>query len=82
LEPYQKRKVDRQIIAICNVYGVSELYTDDRGLANSARLCGITPISLVEIPVPESARQHVLQLARHDDLPESEDDLSDTTEQL
>ena len=72
LEPYQKRKVDRQIVAICKVYGVTELYTDDAGLAKSARLCGITPISLSEVPIPDAARQHSLDLEPHEELPEPE----------
>lgn len=74
LEPYQKRKVDRQIVAICKVYGVAELYTDDIGLAKSARLCGITPISLSEVPIPETARQHSLELEPHEELPEPDND--------
>lgn len=74
LEPYQKRKVDRQIVAICKVYGVTELYTDDSGLAKNARLCGITPISLSEVPIPDTSRQHTLQLDAHEELPEPEND--------
>jgi predicted nucleic acid-binding protein len=74
LEPYQKRKVDRQIVAICKVYGVTELYTDDSGLAKRARLCGITPISLSEVPIPDTARQHLLELEPHEELPEPEND--------
>lgn len=72
-EPYQKVKVDRQIIAICKVYGVSEIYTDDRGLANRARLCGITPISISEVAFPDSARQGSLGLEEHEPIPEAED---------
>ena len=74
LEPYQKRKVDRQIIAICKVYGATELYTDDKGMANRARMCGITPISLSEIGVPDTVRQGELSLEPHDDIPEPERD--------
>lgn len=72
-EPYQKVKVDRQIIAICKVYGVSEIYTDDGGLANRARMCGITSISISEIAIPDSARQGELALEQHDPIPEAED---------
>ena len=74
LDTWQKRKVDRQIIAVCKVYGVTEIYTDDSGLANRARLCGITPVSLFEIAVPDEARQGTLDLAPHDELPEPESD--------
>lgn len=73
-EPYQKRKVDRQIIAICKVYGTTEIYTDDKGLSKAAGLCGITPVSLSEIPIPETARQGNLALEPHEELPEPEDD--------
>ncbi|MER8846907.1 hypothetical protein [Mesorhizobium australicum] len=73
-EPYQKRKVDRQIIAICKVYGVIELYTDDTSLANFARLCGVTPISIREVPLPESAKQHEFKLEQHEDIPKADDD--------
>lgn len=73
LEPYQKRKVDRQIIAICKAYGVTELYTDDRGLSSRARMCGITPISICEIAIPDSARQGEFQLEQHDPIPVAED---------
>jgi len=73
-EPYQKVKVDRQIIAICKVYGVTELYTDDGGLSKRARLCGITPLALADLPIPESVRQGEFELERHEDLPEADDD--------
>jgi predicted nucleic acid-binding protein len=72
-EAYQKVKVDRQIIAICKVYGVTEIYTDDDGLSKRARMCGITPVSLCELPIPDSARQGVLELEQHDPIPEVED---------
>lgn len=73
-EPYQKRKVDRQILAICRVYGATDLYTDDHSLANLARLCGITPIGIAEIPIPDGARQGKLNLEPHEDLPSPEDE--------
>jgi predicted nucleic acid-binding protein len=73
LDTYQKRKVDRQIVAICKVNGVTEIYTDDPGLANRARLCGITPIAIEEIPVPDSARQGKLQLEPHEEIPKADD---------
>lgn len=73
-EPYQKRKVDRQILAICKVAGVTDLYTDDGGLAGLARLCGITPISISECHIPDSSRQGDLLLQPHDTLPEADDD--------
>ena len=74
-EPYQKRKVDRQIIAICKVKGVTDLYTDDKGLSDLARLCGMNPIPLIDCPVPDGARQMPLTgLEPHDPIPEGERD--------
>lgn len=72
-EPYQKIKVDRQIIAICRVYGASELYTDDGNLAKRSRLCGVIPKGIADLPVPEAARQLTLELDRHEPLPRPEE---------
>lgn len=74
LEPYQKIKVDRQIIAICRVNGVTELYTDDDGLGKRARLCGIVPIGIADIPLPEGDRQIAMDLEPHEELAEAEND--------
>lgn len=75
LDTYQKRKVDRQIIAICKVVGATEIFTDDRGLSNRAKLCGITPVSIADCPVPDSERQgNFFQLAQHEELPKAEND--------
>lgn len=73
-EPYQKRKVDRQIIAICKVKGVTDLYTDDKGLSDLARLCGINPIPLNDCSIPDSAKQMPLGLEQHEALPDAEND--------
>lgn len=75
-EPYQKRKVDRQIIAICRVYDVTELYTDDKGLTKRAQLCGITSVCISDCPIPAKARQGNLNLEQHEEIPRSEDDES------
>lgn len=79
-EPYQKIKVDRQIIAVCRVNGVSEIYTDDGGLANRARMCGIIPIGIAEVPIPDTARQGNLDLQPHDAIPEPDDEGRDNTD--
>ena len=71
-QPYQKLKVDRQILAICKVAGCDTLYTDDKNLIGSAKLCGIATVRLCDLPIPESARQGKLDLEPHDELPESE----------
>lgn len=40
-EPWQKIKVDRQIVAIAKVAGVSEIITDDAGLRSTALTAGL-----------------------------------------
>lgn len=72
-EPYQKIKVDRQIIAICRVYGVTELYSDDIGLRNRAVMCGITVIRTEDIPLPAIDAQIQLDLQGHAEIPDGED---------
>ena len=55
--PYQKIKVDRQIIAICKVNGVTEIYSDDKSLATWARMCKIKTIRSEDIPLPDGDNQ-------------------------
>jgi predicted nucleic acid-binding protein len=52
--PYQKIKVDRQIVAICKIAGVQTLYACDKPLTNYARLAGLNVIGLHELPLPPS----------------------------
>ena len=59
-EPWQKVKFDRQIIAICRVEGVTELYTDDHNLGRRAVLCGIAAIRTADLPIPSADAQAVL----------------------
>jgi predicted nucleic acid-binding protein len=77
LQPYQKVKVDRQILAICKTARCDTLYTDDKSLIASAKLCGIQTVRLCDLPIPDSARQHKFDLEPHDELPEMEDDEAD-----
>lgn len=73
LEPYQKIKLDRQIIAICKVSGVTTIYTDDKGVATRAKMCGIEAIGIAAIKIPESSKQMRLDLEQHTELPEADD---------
>lgn len=77
LEPWQKMKVDRQIIAIAKVADCEKILTEDDGLGNRARLCDIEPVKIVDIPIPESAKQGALQLEDHDEIPAAESDASE-----
>ena len=56
-EPYQKSKLDRQIVAIAKANSCSKLYTTDRGLKNFAERVGLDVRHLADIPIPDSARQ-------------------------
>jgi hypothetical protein len=76
-QPYQKVKVDRQILAICRVTVATRVYTDDKSLIECAKLCGIATMRPCDLPIPETARQHKLDLEPHEDLPETEDDEAD-----
>lgn len=55
--PWQKIKVDRQIIAICKVNGVELLYTDDGGLRGAAARAGLATMGIHELPIPDESRQ-------------------------
>lgn len=55
--PWQKLKVDRQIIAICKVNGVTLLYTDDSNLRTVATRAGLATMGIHELPIPEASRQ-------------------------
>lgn len=74
LQPYQKVKVDRQILAICKTSNCDTLYTDDKSLIETAKLCGIETMRLCDLPIPDSARQQALDLEPHEELPEVEDE--------
>ena len=69
VEPYQKMKIDRQIIAIAKVAGCDKILTEDGGLGNRARLCEIEPIKIADLPIPDSAKQGELQLEEHEEIP-------------
>lgn len=77
LEPKQKVKFDRQILAVCKVAQCSILYTDDRGLIASAERCGIATSRIADLAIPDEARQHRLDLEPHEDLPKSEGETDD-----
>lgn len=74
LEPWQKIKVDRQILAICRVAKCETFYTDDKSLINLAERCGIKTVRLCDLPIPDSLRQGELELERHEELPEVDDE--------
>ncbi len=68
LEPWQKMKIDRQIIAIAKVANCEKILTEDEGLGNRARLCDIEPLKLADLPIPDSAKQGQLW-EEHEEIP-------------
>lgn len=50
--PWQKVKMDRQIIAIARVHGASRIYSDDNGVFQFAGKIGLPVIRTWELPVP------------------------------
>jgi hypothetical protein len=53
--PWQKVKVDRQIVAIARVNSARAIYSDDAGVATFATKLGLTVIRTWELPLPEAA---------------------------
>jgi predicted nucleic acid-binding protein len=62
-----KIKFDRQIVAIAKVAGATAIYSDDGELIAFAEANGIKCIRVVDLPIPESARQHQLPLTPPDE---------------
>lgn len=71
--PWQKVKVDRQIVAIARVHGATEIYSDDGDVAALGALAKIKVISLSDLPLPPERAQLSLEL-------ESTADRTTTTE--
>ena len=55
--PWQKVKIDRQIIAIARVHGVSCIYSDDDGVAAFAGKIGLTVVQTWSMPLPPENQQ-------------------------
>ena len=50
--PWQKVKVDRQIVAIAKVHGVDELYSDDDDVRRLAEADGVAVKGIADLPLP------------------------------
>lgn len=50
--PYQKIKVDRQIVSICKIAGVHTIYACDKSLSNFASRFGIKVVGVHELDLP------------------------------
>ena len=53
---------------------MTELYTDDKALGNRAVSCGVIPIGIGSIPIPDKSRQGRLNLEQQEDLPSNDED--------
>jgi predicted nucleic acid-binding protein len=51
-EPWQKVKIDRQIVAIARTNNAERIYSDDQGLAAFARTLEMEVVSSWDLPVP------------------------------
>ena len=56
-DPWQKIKIDRQIIAVSKVNNADSLYTDDTGVRAHAQLAGLRVWSSGELPAPPRAQE-------------------------
>jgi hypothetical protein len=73
-EPWQKIKLDRQIVAICKVASVDTLYAMDPSLANFARTSGMDVKGVHELSLPPESPQLTmdkwLEAAAQEDAPD------------
>ncbi len=53
--PWQKVKVDRQVLAVARAEGATRVYTDDANLVEFARKLGMDVFSTWDLPMPEVA---------------------------
>jgi hypothetical protein len=61
-EPWQKVKIDRQIIAIARMNQVNIIYSDDQGVKHFAGLIGMQVVQTWEMPLPPMDPQGKLSL--------------------
>lgn len=52
LSPWQKVKIDRQIIAIARTRGATRIYSDDEGAATFAAKIGLEVVESWKMPLP------------------------------
>ncbi len=60
--PWQKVKIDRQIVAIGAIDRATTIYTDDQSVIKLAKRAGITAVSSWEIPLPPEDPQGRLDI--------------------
>lgn len=67
LSPWQKVKIDRQIIAIARTRGATRIYSDDEGVATFAARIGLEVIETWKMPLPPMDPQQQLSFEPNDD---------------
>ncbi len=60
---WAKAKFDWQIVAIAKVGNAKIIYSDDGDIARITTRHGLSAIKTDDLPLPDSARQHKLDLA-------------------
>jgi hypothetical protein len=70
--PWQKIKIDRQIVAIARVHRATAIYTDDQGIVAAAKRLDINTVGLADLPLPPEVAQKAFDFERKgpDDLDE------------
>ena len=59
-QPWQKIKIDRQIVAIGKVRGATLVISDDRGIRNNALRVGMRALTIAELPQSPASAQGTL----------------------
>ena len=57
--PWQKVKIDRQLVAVARVHGVKTLYTDDRNMRGLAERLGLQVMDTYDMPDPAPRQRHL-----------------------
>lgn len=65
--PWQKVKLDRQIVAVAKAHGATLILSDDTGVRRFAVACGMGAVCVEELPVPDEARQRPLNIPQIDE---------------
>ena len=63
-EPWQRVKLDRQVVAVAKVHGARLIVSDDDGVRKVARRQGIEVMTVEELPFPDEKRQAPLPIPR------------------
>jgi len=66
--PYQKVKIDRQIVAIAITNGAEMVVSDDSDLVTFAKAAGLRALSVAELPIPQASLQQPLEFEERSDV--------------